>query len=75
MKQSERCLTEEQLVLVNHIRDTEVNCSEYQDERLDDAVEQGNDKDQNCLGVHSAVVDHRRCIELSEVYVSNNQYP
>jgi hypothetical protein len=58
----QRNLTKQQLILIHDVCGPEVQGSENQDQRLVDAVQQGDHKDKDGLGVNSAVIDHRWCI-------------
>ena len=59
--------TEEELVLVDDIRNAEVDSSKDENERLDDTVKQCDDEDENGLWVDDPVIDHGRGIELGKV--------
>jgi hypothetical protein len=58
--QREEWLTEEKLVLVNYICNPKVGCPEEYDERLDDTIEKRDHKNEDCLWIDSAIIDHRR---------------
>ena len=67
MKGREGWLTEEKLVLIHQVPNTEVQSTEDENGRLDNAVQHRYDEDENGLRVHDAVIDHRRCIQLGKV--------
>jgi hypothetical protein len=52
--------TEQKFVLVDDVPNAEVDGSKDDDERLDDAVKQRDNKHKDRLGVDDTVVDHWR---------------
>lgn len=60
--------TEQQLVFVYNITNSKVYRTKYHDKWLDNAVEHGDHKHQDCLRIHDTIVNHRRCIEFGEIY-------
>lgn len=57
-------LTKHKLVLVDQIRHPKVHRSKYQDQRLDDTIDDRDHKDEDGQRIYGSVVDHRRRIEL-----------
>lgn len=51
--------TEEELVLIDDVGDAKVRRAKNDDERLNDAVEERDNKDEDRLRIDRAVVDHR----------------
>lgn len=72
--QSEHPLTKKKLVFVYKVRSTKIYGAENEDEWLGDAVQECDHENQDSLRVHSAIIDHRRCVQLSKICLgsSNN---
>ena len=59
--------TKEEFVLVHNVAYAEVECSEDQNERLNDTIEYRDDEDEECLRVNCSIVDHWRRIQFCKV--------
>lgn len=65
--QSEHPLTKEKLVLVYKVRSTKIYGAKNEDEWLGDAVQERDHENQDSLRIHSAIIDHRRCVQFSKI--------
>lgn len=62
-------LTKHELVLVNEVCHTKVHRSEYQDQRLNDTIDDCDHKDKDCERINSSIIDHWRRIQLGIVCI------
>lgn len=65
--------TKQEFVLVYNVANTEVECSKYQNERLDDTIEYRDDEDKECLRVNASIVNHGRRIQFRKVSRSTGE--
>ena len=65
--QSEHPLTKKKLVFVYKVCNTKIYGAKNEDEWLGDAVQECDHKNQDCLRIHSAIIDHRRRVQFSKI--------
>ena len=63
--------TEQELVLVNNIGDSEIESSKDHDLGLNNTICDGNHEHEYSLWIYSSVVDHRWSVEFSKVWTLN----
>ena len=60
--------TEQELVFVDNVSDSEIKRTKCHDLRLNNAIGNGDSENEDSLWIYSSIVDHRWSIELSKVY-------